>query len=146
MRDRVWWGLVVIAVLLAVFGLTDILIGSTSDPGIALAVAGIDPETLRVQSPEGFRLYDFATRALGLALLVFGLLLLAVLLRPYRSGQPWAWAAAWALPAWAIAVPVLYLVYGTQPDEPPAPPMVSGPIIAVLAAAILLIDRRRFAT
>ena len=143
-RDRAWYVLVAVAVLLAVFGLSDVIIGATSDPGIALAIAGIDPEALRVSSPDGFRLYDFATRGLGLALLLFGLLYLVVLLRPYRQGQPWAWGAAWVLPAWAIAVPILYIAYGVQADQPPAPPMVSGPIIAVLTTAVLILDRRRF--
>jgi hypothetical protein len=146
MRERVWWVLVMIAALIAVFGLTDVLIGATADPGIAVAISGIDPETLRAQSPQAFRLYDFASRSQGMVLFVLGVLLLVVLLRPYRDRQPWAWAAAWVLPAWAVAVPVLYLGYGTQPDQPPAPPMVSGPIIAVIAAAVLLVDRRRFAT
>jgi hypothetical protein len=124
----------------------DVIVGATADPGIALAVAGIDPEALRAASAEGFRMYDFATRGLGLALTLFALLYLTVLLRPYRSGERWAWAAAWLLPAWAIVVPVLYVGYGTQADQPPAPPMVSGPIVAVLAAVALLVDRRRFAS
>lgn len=145
MRDRAWWLLVVIAALLVVFGIGDVLIGATADPGIALAVAGIDPEALRAASPDGFRLFDFATRGLGLALTLFGLLLLVVLLRPYRQGEIWAWAAAWLLPAWAIAVPILYLAYGVRADQPPAPPMISGPIIAILAGLVLILDRRRFA-
>ena len=145
MRDRAWWLLVGIAAMLVAFGVGDVFVGATADPGIARAVAGVDPEGLRSASPEGFRLYDFATRGLGLALTLFGLLYLVVLLRPYRSGEAWAWAAAWLLPGWAIVVPVLYLAYGTQPDQPPAPPMISGPIIALLAAAVLVVDRRRFA-
>lgn len=78
MRDHAWWLLVVIAALLVMFGIGDVFIGATADPGIALAVAGIDPEALRSASPDGFRLYDFATRGLGLALLLFGLLYLVV--------------------------------------------------------------------
>jgi hypothetical protein len=144
MRDRAWWLLVAVVAMLVLFGVSDALIGATSDPGIALAIAGIGPEALRTASPEGFRLYDFATRGLGLALLVIGLLLLTILVIPYRRGHPWAWGVMWLLPAWSIAVPILYIAYGVQGGQPLAPPMVSGPIIAILSVAVLLVDRRRF--
>ena len=29
-------------------------------------------------------------------------------------------------------------------NQPPAPPMISGPIFAVIAGAVLLVDRERF--
>jgi hypothetical protein len=41
-------------------------------------------------------------------------------------------------------VPIQFLVFGTAAGQPPAPPMVSGPIVALLAAGILLVDRQRF--
>ena len=143
-RRRAWWFLVFVAVVLVVFGIVDMATGAQADPGISLAIAGASPDEVRSVDPLGYRLFDFATRALGLALVVLGLLLCAVLLGPYRRGQPWAWAAAWLLPAWAIAVPLLYLVFGTMPGQPPAPPMVSGPVFAILAAVVLLLDRGRF--
>ena len=51
----------------------------------------------------------------------------------------------WILPAWAAFVPVQYLIFGTAAGQPPAPPMVSGPIVAVIAAGALLVERQRFA-
>jgi hypothetical protein len=144
MRERAWWLLVVLVAMLALFGVSDVLIGATADPGIALAIAGIGPEELRSATAEGFRLYDFTTRGLGLALLVIGLLLLTILVIPYRGGQQWASRVMWLLPAWSIAVPILYVAYGVQSGQPLAPPMVSGPILAILSVAVLLLDRRRF--
>ena len=141
---RAWWFLVFVAVVLMIFGVVDVLSGAEADPGISLAISGASPDEVRSADPLGYRLFDFATRGLGLALVVLGLLLCAVLLGPYRRGLPWAWATAWLLPAWAIAVPLLYLAFGTMPDQPPAPPMVSGPIIAIVSAAVLLLDRHRF--
>ena len=63
---------------------------------------------------------------------------------PYRAGERWAWWLAWFLPAWAAAVPLQFLAFGVAAGEPPAPPMISGPIVAGLAAGVLLLDRRRF--
>jgi hypothetical protein len=71
-------------------------------------------------------------------------LLLVILLVPHRRGERWAWTTLWILPAWAAVTPLLYVAFGTAADRPPAPPMISGPIIAVLAAAALLIDLPRF--
>jgi len=143
-RRRAWWFLVFVPVVLVVFGVVDILSGAQADPGISQAIAGASPDEVRSVDPLGYRLFDFATRALGLALVILGLLFCVILLGPYRGGRPWAWTAAWLLPAWAIAVPLLYLAFGTEPGQPPAPPMVSGPIIAILASAALLLDRDRF--
>lgn len=143
-RRRAWWFLVFVAVVLIVFGIVDMVSGAQADPGISQAIAGASPDDVRSVDPLGYRLFDFATRALGLALVVLGLLFCVILLGPYARGRPWAWAAAWLLPAWAIAVPLLYLTFGTMPGQPPAPPMISGPVIAIVAAAVLLLDRGRF--
>ena len=115
-----------------------------ADPAITVAIAGRTPAEVLAEDPTGYRLADFSARSLGLGLVMIGALMAAVVLIPYRSGQRWAWNLMWILPAWAAAVPLLYLAYGTAPNQPPAPPMISGPLIAVLAAAALLADRRRF--
>ena len=145
-RSRIAIGILgFFAVMLTVFGVTDVLGGVVSDPGITVAISGRAPADVQAQDPAGYRLYDFTTRALGLALVVMGALLASIVLVPYRAGQRWAWATLWALPAWAVAVPALYLTFGVAPGAPPAPPMVSAPVIAALAAGALLVDRRRFA-
>lgn len=143
-RHRVWLLLPILAVLVAVFGVSDVLIGVTGDPGITVAITGRTPDELRAVSPEGYRLADFLVRMQGVTLMAFGLLLTTVLWWPYRGGQRWAWRAAFILPIWSVSVPVMYLTFGLAPGVPPAPPMVSGPIIAALSAATLVADRRRF--
>ena len=50
----------------------------------------------------------------------------------------------WLLPIWAGSILVFYLVVGVEPDQPPPPLMISGPILAVLCAAILLVSAPRF--
>ena len=143
-RQRAWWVIGAIAVVLVVFGATDVALGAKADPGISLAVAGKDPTALEAAQPDAYRMFDFMTRSQGLVLGIFGFLVLAIAAVPYRAGQRWAWRVLWLLPAWAIAVPVLYVTVGTAAGQPPAPPMISGPLVAVVAAAALLLDRGRF--
>jgi hypothetical protein len=102
------------------------------------------PTRSRAAEPIGFRLYDFAVRAGGLNLAMIGVLLASILAVAYRSGDRWAWFVMWLLPAWALAVPVLVVSFGTAPGTTLPPPAISGPILALVAALALLIDRRRF--
>jgi hypothetical protein len=141
---RSWPLLPILAILLALFGVWDVLIGISADPGITIAIIGLTPDELRAASPEGYRLSDFFVRTQGVMLAAFGVLLTVVVLWPYRGGQYWAWKAAFILPVWAASVPIMYLAFGLAPGVQPAPPMISGPIFAVLSAAVLVLDRRRF--
>jgi hypothetical protein len=50
----------------------------------------------------------------------------------------------WTLPAWAASAFALNVAYGVAPGQAPPPPMISGPIFAALAAAILLVSAPRF--
>ena len=144
-RRRLWWVLPAFAIVLVLFGVSDVLVGITSDPGITVAITGLSPQELQTAGADGYRLADFLTRSQGLAIAAFGLLLTTVLLVPYRATQRWAWYAAYILPGWAIAVPLMYLAFGLAPGAPPAPPMISGPIIAAVSVLVLVADRRRFA-
>ena len=98
-RQRAWWALGAIAVTLVVFGVTDVATGAKADPGISLAVVGKDPAALEAAQPDAYRMFDFLARSQGIALGMFGLLVLAVAAIPYRAGQPWAWRVLWLLPA-----------------------------------------------
>jgi hypothetical protein len=138
-----WWVLVAIAVVLILFGVSDVATGLASDPAITTVITGPGVEELMAQDPDGHRLADFVTRSLGLNLALVGALFTIILLIPYRAGRRWAWWTMWLLPGWALVVPALYVAFGTAPGTPPSPPMVSGPIIALVAAAVLLLDRRR---
>jgi hypothetical protein len=144
LQRHAWWGLVVMAVILALFGVTDMIIGISADPGIPLGLTGMTLAELEADSAQAYRLNDFSVRAGGTHLVVIGTLMIAILLFAFRRGQRWAWWAMWTLPAWAASVFVLNFVYGVAPDQAPPPPMISGPIFAVLAAAILLVSAPRF--
>lgn len=145
LRRHVWWVLVALTVLVVLFGVGDILLGVAFDPGIALGLTGLTPSEVATQSAAGHRLFDFTTRTQGLLLVAVGVLLAVILRTPYRQGQRWAWYAIWVLPIWWIGgVLGLYVAFGVAPGHAPPPPMFSGPILGVLAAAALLFDRSRF--
>jgi hypothetical protein len=144
LRRRAWWYLVAFSVLVGLFGIGDVLGGITVDPGITTGLSGLTLDELQAQSEAGYRLYDFASRAQGLALVIIGVLLTAILLVPYRAGLRWAWYALWSLPAWSFAVLGLYVVYGVDPSQPLPPPMVSGPLLGGIALAVLVLDGPRF--
>ena len=136
--------LIAIAVIFVIFGIGDIQMGPAADRAITVAVSGLLPADVEAAEPIGYHLYDIATRMGGLNLVFIGLLLTSILAVPYRLGQRWAWATMWLLPAWSLAVPVLFFSFGQAPGTPIPPPAISGPIVAVVASVTLLVDRSRF--
>jgi hypothetical protein len=144
-RDRAWWVLAAFGVLLVVFGVTDMAAGADADPGIALGLTGLSPAELRGEHAAAYRMFDFTVRTQAILLIVVGVLFMAILLGPYRTRQAWAWRLMWLLPAWSFSVPALYLAFGLSPDQAPPPPLVSGPVLGVVAALALLLDRTQFA-
>jgi len=144
-RSRVALGIqLAIAIILVVFGIGDIANGPDADPAITMGMVGRTVDDIRASEPTGFRLYDFVTRGNGLNLVVIGALFVSILAVPYRSGDRWAWATMWLLPAWALATPVFVLSFGPAAGTRLPPPALSGPIVAVVAGLALLVDRRRF--
>ena len=144
LRRRVWWYLVALSLVIALFGIGDVVGGINVDPGITTGLSGLTLAELRAESVAGYRLYDFATRAQGWVLVIVGVLMTVILVVPYRAGMRWAWYAMWTLPAWAFGVLGLYLAFGVDSRQPPPPPMVSGPLLGGFAVAVLLLERRRF--
>ena len=142
LNRHAWWALVVVSVVLVVFGLTDIATGAAADPAIAQALTGKTLAELEAAGPDAYRLFDFFTRVNGWSLVLAGLLFTVVLLVPFRRGQRWAWWAMWLLPIWALGGALFYVAVGIRADQPPPPPVVSGPILAVLTGAVLLVSGR----
>jgi hypothetical protein len=121
-----------------------VLGGALADPAITRTLSGRTPAEIQAAEPTAYRLYDFVSRSGGANLVLIGILLAAIVAIPYRGGQRWAWWSMWILPVWAALVPVHFIVFGIAAGQPPAPPMVSGPIVAAIAAGVLLADRQRF--
>jgi hypothetical protein len=144
LRRRAWWYLIAVSVLIGLFGVGDVIGGISVDPGITTGLSGLTLAELQAESAAGYRLYDFASRAQGLVLVLVGVLMTVILVIPYRAGLRWAWYAMWTLPAWAFGVFGLYVAFGVDPRQPPPPPMVSGPLLGGIAVAVLLLDWLRF--
>lgn len=144
LRKRAWWLLAALTVLLALFGIGDVLIGPPFDPGIAHGLTGLTHAQLEAESAAGYLLLDFYTRAGGVHLFVMGVALTAIVAIPYRAGQAWAWRVMWLYPAWTAAGFALNALFGVAEGQAPPPPMLSAPILGGLAAVALLVDARRF--
>lgn len=144
LERHAWWGLLFMTVTLVAFGVGDVLVGPAADRGIPLGLTGMTLEELQAEGPASYRLFDFFTRVNGNSLVLAGLFGTAILLFAFRRDQPWAWWTMWLLPLWALGVTAFYLVAGVHADQPPPPPLVSGPIFALVAAAILLVSAPRF--
>ncbi|MDQ3689458.1 MAG: hypothetical protein M3406_05375 [Chloroflexota bacterium] len=144
LRRHSWWGLFAIAVLFVGFGIGDLLVGFTWDPGIPLGLVGLTPADLEGRGAEAYRMLEFGTRVGGLSLMVTGALFIAVLLAGFRRNQRWGWWTMWVMPAWMASISLLNLAFGVVPGQAPPPPMISGAVLAILAAAIQVISARRF--
>jgi hypothetical protein len=144
LERHAWWGLLLMAATLIAFGVSDMFVGAPADPGIALGLSGMTLAELEAESAAAYRLFDIFTRFNGWTMVGFGVSMSAVLVFGFRRGKRWAWWASWALPAWAAGVFVFYIVAGTDASQPPPPPMVSGPILAIVAGAILAVTAPGF--
>ena len=144
-RRAVPWALVVLSALFAILGLGDVLAGIAFEPTTALAITGKTIDEIQAESPAGYIVIDYIYRGGGITLALFASLMTIVLAIPYRRAERWAWGAAWLLPAWAGAVFLLALVHGTAPGQPISAVAWSGVGFAILTAALLLVDRPRFA-
>jgi hypothetical protein len=139
-----WWGLALMSVVIVLFGLTDVVVGAPADIAIPMSLTGLTLAELEAESAAAYRLFDFFTRVNGYSLVLMGLLATVLLCFAYRRHQRWAWWTMWLLPAWSTGVALFYVVAGLAPGQPPPPPMLSGPIFAVVSAGILVATARPF--
>ena len=75
-----WWGLLGMAVLFGLFGVTDIAGGAEADALIPLSLTGMTLEELQAEGAASYRLFDFFSRINGWTLILSGALMTAILL------------------------------------------------------------------
>ena len=133
-----WLGLLAMSILVGLVGLWALLVGIAEDQSVPLGLTGLTVSQLQAQSPDGSRFADFGVRAGGMGLVVVGTLLASIDVFAFREQQLWAWWALWALPVWGLSTVVLILLIGLAPGQAPPWPMISGTIVAVLSALLLI--------
>ena len=144
LRRHAWQLLLAMTAMIAVIGLSPVKNGINEDPSVPLGFAGMTAAQLKSDNARSFRLIDAQARFGGLDLIVIGTLLSAILVGAFRHNQRWSWWAMWLLPFWGISVFVTILRTGTAADQAPPTPYFSGPIVAALSSALLLVAAPRF--
>lgn len=139
-----WIAFVVVAAVVALFGIGDVIRGMDADPAIAEGVTGIAWDELQEEDPAPARLIDLQVRSQGMTLLMLGLLSLSVAIWAFRKRARWAWYAMWIWPAWSAAVFVVMITADRSPDFGPPPPMLSAPVFFFVTVAALAISYRSF--
>jgi hypothetical protein len=143
-RARLWWLLLGLSLVIILLAIGDIAGGASFEPEGPRAVGGLTLTEIEAASPGALRVLDFKARGGGVDLLAVGVLLALITWFPYRAGERWSWYAMWVLPAWAAAFVVLPALYGLAPGQSLTGPMLSGVVIAAIAAGCLVLDAPRF--
>lgn len=137
-----------ISLIIALFGLGDILIGgssfATGEAPTVQGITGMTWEELQTASPQAANLIDYLVRSGGAHLLVIGILSSLVSLTAFRQGERWAWYAMWIWPLWIVLVDPLLLNAYKLPGPSIPPPLISGPILFVLSVLTLGLSYRKF--
>ena len=144
LRRHAWQLLFGMTSLIAFIGLNPVKEGIHEDPSIPLAFTGMTPDQLQSDNAQTFRLVDVQARFSGIDLIVIGILFSTILATGFRRNERWAWWAMWLLPIWAAAVSATILRQGLVEDQAPPSPLFTGPLIAALSSALLLITVPRF--
>jgi hypothetical protein len=144
LRRHAWQLLLGMTALIAVVGLNPVKEGIHEDSSVPLAFTGKTADQLQADDPETFRLIDVQARFGGLDLIVIGILLSAILATGFRRNERWAWWAMWMLPLWGAAVSATILRTGLIDGQAPPSPLFTGPAIAGLSSALLVIAAPRF--
>jgi len=144
LRRHAWQLLLGMTALISIVGLNPVKEGIHEDPSVPLAFTGMTADQLRSDNANSFRLIDVQARFGGLDLIVIGLLLSAILVTAFRRNERWAWWAMWLLPLWGAAVSATIVRTGLVDGQQPPSPLFTGPTIALLSSALLLIAAPRF--
>ncbi len=139
-----WIILFLVAVIFALFGLGDIILGTAADPAIVEAITGMTPEEIGAAEPRVLVLVEQQIRAGGAAFLVGGILAAAIAWTSFRGGERWAWYALWTLPLLNV---LIFLIQYTSLDLSTGvlpPPLLSAPVFLAITVVGLLLPIRRF--
>jgi hypothetical protein len=109
------------------------------------SLAGMSWKELQAASPGAANLVEWKMTTGGATLAVLAAMSVSICLTGFRGGQPWAWYAMWALPAWLALTVTLTLGAVRYPGFGTPVPVISGTLFFVLSAAALGLSYPRFA-
>ena len=143
-----WKVFTVLGGIVVLFGAGDIASGGASlQSGEAVlfnSMTGTTWDELQAANPGAAKLIDYLWRAQGAALVVVGVLTVAISLAALRRGDRWAWYAMWVFPLW---VALVYLVFWiAQPDlRSGIPvPLISGAVFLAITVTTLVLSYGRY--
>jgi hypothetical protein len=143
-----WKILLGVILLISFLGISDMFGGASNlQNGEKVYMTGITGMTwneLKSTSPTVARLIDTIFRANGASLTTVALLSLAICLTDYRKSERWAWVALWALPLWMLLTVFFVSSVEKQPGAGTPVPVISGSILFVISASMLLFSSPRF--
>ena len=140
-RRHAWWGLFGLGVLIALLGIGDLVVGPEFDAALLVAIGGTPLADLASVGPA-YRAIDFGIRSGGLDFALVGTLFAVIAAIPLRGGQRWAWRTMWLLPTWMATSFVFTLAYGLAPGQDIPASSASGPVLALIAVALLVVAPR----
>ncbi len=139
-----WRWLLAPVLVVVLFGIGDVVLGSAADPAIVEGLTGITFEEIEAVSPEAATVIDLQARSIGYLLIWMGSALTAVLLFGFRRWHRWAWFVMWIMPIWAITTSVTMFLIDRPETAPIPPPMVSGVVFFAYAVFWLAVSYKGF--
>lgn len=143
-QRNVWVLLLIVASIFALFGIGDIIRGMDADPAIIESILGTDWESLKDTDPTLANMVNLMARAQGASIAVLSILSAAIIVGPFRRGEPWAWYVLWLWPLWNLSIFITFFTADRSPDFATPPPMLSSPIFFTLTALALIVSYRKF--
>ena len=144
LQRNAWIMLLVVASIFTLFGVWDIIRGMEADPAIAESILGVGWEAFRDQRPDAARLIDLMAESQGATIAAFSIMSIAIILRPFRRSEPWAWYALWLWPVWNVMIFLRFFTADRSPDFAAPPPMLSSPIFFTVTTLALIGSCRAF--
>lgn len=143
-KERPWvkYGWVVflfLGLMWLVVGLTQLFNPEALLDNEAQHITGISWSELEASFPEATELARFIFGSVGNLKISWSLLVLAIILMPFRKGEKWAWYTMWLVPAVLVSQGIWYSVYLGDFNE-----MLQYKWIVTLSLVGLLLPFRKF--